>query len=335
MGFSLNVKLYKCLCVFIVILSFSCLKSFDAKSRENCLPFLPHGYNNFFVHLPKEKNFCVETPDGKVFYSTNANGARIIHSVKSDLSIHAFGESQLLEIFPVNNKPKHLLSYIYGDRKFLIHGAPNNGPNETLAFINYIMSEKNKPPEEIVIGLNLGFDLFRIIPGWKTADRVPYESNQIPFMMDYPKLFEIINVSKAFFTNKLEIVSPINQIKKSRSYFKQRKVDIITYFNYWLENIKKIKLKNNINIDLIIYQPFWVYDIEHGSETLVLDKYFEKEVLEIFCNARNTYANLFRNVFYFSFDKKMTAKEIFSFSYRHYKYRHPQIIKNNSICENS
>jgi len=305
----------------------------SANSNEQCLAFLPYGYNDFFVHLPRNKNFCVKTPDGNVSYNTNGDGARFIKGRISSQAIYAFGESQLLEIFPVNSEPHHLLSNIYGDRDILIHGAPNNGPNETLNFIKYIMFEKKNRPQNIVIGFNLGFDYFRIIPGWKTRKMVPYKSTQIPFMFNSPKLFELLHLSKLVFSNKIKVVNAEKDVKKARLYFKRRKADIIAYFNDWLVSLEKIKIKNNLEIDLVMYQPYWAYSLEDDYKKLSLDKSLEADTLEIFCKAIKINSNLFKNIFYFDFNRELKKENLFTYDYRHFKYREPLVIKNDSICQ--
>ena len=162
-------------------------------SIASCYSFLPYAYNGLFVHLPKNAEFCVSTPDGEVLYKTNANGARIITGTLQKPPIHIFGDSKMIEIFPSGNELGHALKALYGDRELLLHGAPNNGPTDSLHFIESVLNAGNNIRDRImVIGLNIGADIFRIIPGWRTRDHVPTTSNYLDTIMTFPFLYELL-----------------------------------------------------------------------------------------------------------------------------------------------
>ena len=64
--------------VFIIIFLGS-KKSYS----NNCLSFLPYGYNDYYVHLPLDASFCVKEGNKKVQYLTDFLGGRIIAKKKA------------------------------------------------------------------------------------------------------------------------------------------------------------------------------------------------------------------------------------------------------------
>ena len=268
--------------IFIIV-AINCGIWIPDKGLANCLSFLPHGYNGLFVHLPKNEKFCVNTPDGTVQYHTNKNGARIIKGKITNKAIYAFGESQLIEIFPRQNGIKHALQMIYGNQTRYLHGAPNNGPNETLAFIKYVATDLQKELTKVTVGINLGFDLFRIIPGWRTSDKVEFGSSDIPVMMKFPKVFKLIHAGKAFFSNKYEFINAEKQILKARLYFKNSKSNIEKYLPLWLDNLNKLQMSFSLGLDIILFQSYWVYDINLEENRLNLNPIYSRLIKKVIC----------------------------------------------------
>jgi len=315
---------------FFLIISF-CLSTSTAEGRQNCFSFLPHGYNDFFVHLPKSERFCVETPDGIVNYRTNQHGARIIKGDFSETPIYAFGESQLVEIFPRDGDVKHALWEVYGKHTLFLHGAPNNGPNETLEYIRYVARQSAGDLQKITIGINLGFDLFRIIPGWRTKEKVPYASSDISFMMEYPTLHSIINFGKLLTGDKFEVIDSQKQIPRAREHFDKKEEEINAYFVLWLKSIEKLKKDYSLNIDLVIFQPYWAYDSNRENKSFKLNSLYEFRAKHIICkNLINT--QLFDRIFYFDFSQSAPIADLFTFTYRHFKSLPKRIIQHSNVC---
>ena len=114
--------------------------------------------------------------------------------------------------------------------------------------------------------MNLGFDLFRIIPGWRTTEKVAHEAKDIPFMMKNPTLYGVVNFGKAIAGNKFEFIDqklqdsfqddlffpddmPEKEIaklsklfsKKGETLFEQEGWQIVDTELYFEANIKIIK----------------------------------------------------------------------------------------------
>lgn len=300
-------------CVFTI--------SFIAIIREahaDCLSFLPHGYNGYFVHLPKNEEFCVETPNGAVFYKTNQFGARVIKGDSSENSVYAFGESQLIEIFPRHGNTGHVLWKIYGKRDLYLHGAPNNGPNETLSFIDYIERNKTPAPKIITIGVNLGFDLFRIIPEWRTTEKVAHESKDISFMMKYPTLYGLLNFGRAISGNNFEFINRPKQIEEARQHFNKKIDEINIYFTEWLKNLRKLKNKYNLEIDIIFFDAYWSYDLDKQTNFVSRNLVYHKKLKSIVCRNRQYYSP-FKKTLFLQYSKNKKADDLFTYTLRHFK----------------
>ena len=304
------------------------------KAHADCLSFLPHGYNGYFVHLPKNEEFCVDTPNGAVFYKTNQFGARVIKGVSSEVPVHAFGESQLIEIFPRHGKTGHVLWKVYGKRDLYLHGAPNNGPNETLSFIDYIQRNKIPAPKNITIGVNLGFDLFRIIPGWRTTEKVAHEAKDIPFMMKHPTLYGVVNFGKAITGNKFEFIDRPKQIERARQHFDKKTDDINIYFTEWLKNLRKLKNKYNLEIDVIFFDAYWSYDLDKKANFVSSNLEYNKKLKLIVCSNKQHYS-IFKKTLFLQYSKKAKTDNLFTYTLRHFK-KHPNQFHNiTEFCAES
>ena len=69
--------------------------------------------------------------------------------------VFAFAESQIVEIFPKKRGKIRILNKIYGDSKLCVRGAPNNGPNESLAFLNFVFMADGNHVEAVTVGTGL------------------------------------------------------------------------------------------------------------------------------------------------------------------------------------
>lgn len=305
---------------------------FPESVKAECLSFLPHGYNGYFVHLPKNKKFCVNTPDGIVNYNTNDMGARIITGNDPSKIIYAFGESQLIEIFPNYNNFNHTLRNIYIKQNLNLHGAPNNGPNETLSFIKYVITNSKKKINNITISINLGFDLFRVLPAWKTQDKVTLKSNEIDFMMNYPKVYNLFNFGRLLLNNKIETINSEKQTYLNRNYFIKKEPEIKIYFEYWLENVKKLKDDYGLIVELLVFQPWWSYDTGNIEDVAVLNKKFERKAKNIVCFSLKKHKKLFDNITYFDFNKKLKINKLFTYDLRHFIDRSPLVTSKPFKC---
>ena len=101
---------------------------------NNCLSFLPFGFNNHYVHLPNNSSFCVEEGNKSNQYITEKYGGRILSNKITNNKIQVFGDSQVLGL-DVEKIEQHYLYNLYKKKDFYLCGA-NNGPYQVINFLN-------------------------------------------------------------------------------------------------------------------------------------------------------------------------------------------------------
>jgi len=278
-----------------------------------CLSFLPYGYNEFFVHLPKTERFCVSSPDGETTYKTDDRGARIIDGEDKEAPVYAFGESQLLEIFPDTGGQGHALRSLYPKKTLIIHGAPNNGPFETVEYLKYVL--RTTTPEHIIIGFNFGTDVFRIIPGWRTKKYVSLASDELPKVMSFPFWYELkiaIGILKGkFFTTKKP------NLERTRNYYNSRKIIIRTNFQAFINQLTKAAKSVNAKIDFVFFPPYWAYSQKEDTS------YFEEkigiELRNFVCDGVVLDPLPVTQTYIAKFPKTLLTDKLFTYDGRHFR----------------
>jgi hypothetical protein len=291
-----------------------------------CLSFLPYGYNDFFVHLPRSEQFCVSSPDGETTYWTDDRGARIIDGEDKEAPVYAFGESQLLEIFPDTSGQGHALRSLYPKKPLIIHGAPNNGPFETVEYLKYVLRTTN--PEHIVIGFNFGTDVFRIIPGWKIKKFVSLTSDELPKVMSFPFWYDLkiaVGVLKGkFFTAKKP------NLERTRNYYNSRKKIIRTNFQTFINQLTKAAKPVNSKIDFVFFPPYWAYSQKEDTS------YFEEtigiEFKNFVCDGVILNQLLVANTYIARFPKTLSTEKLFTYDRRHFRTETLKFESRETYC---
>ena len=129
---------------FIVFFLILFIPKVNAKS---CLSFLPYGFNDYYVHLPQNKTFCVKEDNISRKYKTDNFGGRLLYKDLLNQKIQVFGDSQALGL-EIENIEEHYLHKIYKDYNLNIYAAPNNGPYEVINFLN--RNKKNMVSKEVL-----------------------------------------------------------------------------------------------------------------------------------------------------------------------------------------
>ena len=278
-----------------------------------CLSFLPYGYNGFFVHLPIQEQFCVASPDGNTFYTTDARGARIIIGEKLEEPIYAFGESQLLEIFPNPDGKGHALQSLYENKTLNIHAAPNNGPFESVEYLKYIL--RTTSPKKIVIGFNFGTDVFRIIPGWKTKNHVSLDGDQLSTVMLFPFWYEIKvllgTIKGKYFSSNYPNIDHI------RNYYMSQKILIRKNFETYITLLNKAIKSNLTKVDFIFFPPYWAYS--QNGKTSYLEKNYGNEFNKFVCEDGILNPLLVTQVYIAKFPDSSVSDKLFTYDKRHFR----------------
>ena len=229
-------------------------------SYADCLPYYLYGYNEKFVHFPKNTTYCVENNDGKISIVTDKFGGRIVTQTKTDSHVlRLFGESQLFG-FDVSGRPgSHDLNQIYPKKKLIFYGAPNNGPFESIQYIKYVL--KQVKMNRVVFGFNFCTDIFRSMPEWDPRKFVLLESKDLQFYQNFPFLYEA-KIALSIFGGEFFTTKRPNNIKLRKLYDKLDNKMLKERINTIFYEVEKMAKKNNIIVDLIVYPPYWGYEVD-------------------------------------------------------------------------
>ena len=241
----------------------------NAISNSKCLPYFLYGYNQSFVHFPNSAAFCIQTKDGKIHVRTDMLGGRVIEANPSSKSEKLFfGESQLLG-FDITGRPgSHDLNKKFPGKKLIFYGAPNNGPFESLNYIEYVLGKKNST--EITIGFNFGADIFRLLPAWSPEDFVPLKSKELDYYLEHRFLYEVKIaiglIGGKFFTSKRPSTIQL------RKLFKDINLDALDKrIDMYFSKLKDLTAQRSLTTNMIIYPPYWGYETNSNNDSLMAD----------------------------------------------------------------
>ena len=231
--------------IFIIIIAVFIIIFLSSKKyhSNNCLSFLPYGYNSDYVHLPLEASFCVNEGNKKIQYSTDFLGGRLITKEKATNTIQIFGDSQVLGL-GVNKIQNHFLNKIYNNSNLKIYAAPNNGPYEV---INFLEENNNFLDKKIVIVFNFSVDIFRLNLDWNPKNFVALKSHELDDILDYPIKYDWIILKNLLFNRKFTLARYDNDKMQNlflNSSEKKLKIQIKNYLNL----LSQIKKKNNYRV---------------------------------------------------------------------------------------
>ena len=263
--------------VFIIIF-LSSKKSYS----NNCLSFLPYGYNNDYVHLPLDASFCVKEGNKKIQYSTDFLGGRVIIKQKATNTIQIFGDSQALGL-EVNKIQDHFLNKIYNNSNLKIYAAPNNGPYEV---INFLEENKNFLDKKIVIVFNFSVDIFRLNLDWNPKNFVALKSYELDDILDYPIKYDWI-ILKNLLSNKKFTLIRYDNDKMQNLFLNSNEEELKVQIENYLDLLIHIKKKNNYRVTFLIIKPYWVYSKRLNKNIFLLEEKILKKIDKLICNSFN------------------------------------------------
>ena len=302
----------------VIIFILSTLPINYLKSKE-CLNFLPFGHNDYYVHLPVNSNFCVKYGNEDLYFKTDKFGGRLFNEEKDIIQV--FGDSQVLGI-DIDKKEKHYLSN-YIEKNFVIYGAPNNGPYEVLKFI--LLNKKNIK-DKIIININLSVDIFRLYNSWDIKNFVALKSNQLDEVIEKPYKYKII-ITKNLLSNKFFTVSRKNNKEMRKLFLSIKEEELKNNFSLYLSELEQIKKNFNIDYELILTLPYWLYE-EEKNKFLKID-FIDKKLKNILCE---TFLKQHK-LSYTSISKiKKLDEDILTIDKRHLKSDIIALTKLNKYC---
>jgi hypothetical protein len=260
-----------------------------------CFSFLPYAFNGKFAYLPKNMEICFNKNDGEIVFTTNMDGARVIESNEIDddsMPLYIFGDSQILGIdwSDDNKKLKHDIAMEFPDRSMIIFAAPNNGPFQTLERLKNLFKNSSNEVKEVIIGFNYGTDIFRVNKNWKAENFIPLDEDSLESVLKSPFVYDLIIIKGMlegkYFTMTNDIAeSNLNQFLSVSDDELKKSVDS------WLIQLESILDKNEIEINFLIYPPYWGFeDNGRALKADVMNKY-----LYLVCNEKLN--DIFDNTF--------------------------------------
>ena len=268
--------------IFIIIIAVFIIIFLSSKKyhSNNCLSFLPYGYNSDYVHLPLEASFCVNEGNKKIQYSTDFLGGRLITKEKATKTIQIFGDSQALGL-GVNKIQNHFLNKIYNNSNLKIYAAPNNGPYEV---INFLEENKNFLDKKIVIVFNFSVDIFRLNLDWNPKNFVALKSHELDDILDYPIKYDWI-ILKNLLSNKKFTLIRYDNDKMQNLFLNSNEEELKVQIENYLDLLIHIKKKNNYRVTFLIIKPYWVYSQKLNKNTFLLEEKILKRIDKLICNS--------------------------------------------------
>ncbi len=252
----------------------------NSSNANNCLSFLPYGFNDSYVHLPQSAYFCVKKGKTKFSYQTDNYGGRLLFKDKLSSKIQVFGDSQVLGL-DIENIEEHYLSTLYKKKNFVIYAAPNNGPYEVINFLN-----KNKKilQKKIIVTFSFSTDLYRILNYWNPENFVALKDYDLDEILENPFKYRLI-VFKNLLFNKNFTLSRYDNKKMQNLFLNSDHYELHNNLIQYFDKLNKTANKLDIDIDFIVTHPYWVYSIDKKNNKLLLNKKINEKVEKLICSS--------------------------------------------------
>ena len=294
-------------------------------NAKNCLSFLPYGFNDYYVHLPQNASFCVK--EGKFFYNykTDNYGGRLFYNKSLNEQIQVFGDSQVLGL-DVEKIEQHFLYRVYKNKNFVIYAAPNNGPYEVINFLN---QNKKILKKKIIIVFNFSVDIFRIGYNWNPKNYVALKDYELDEILDHPLKYNWI-IFKNLLSNRNFTLKKYNN-HKMQNLFNNNKDEIYNLLVEYFNQLNKTASSLDIEIDLIITKPYWIYSKNKKRNKFLLENELNEKVEQLICNSFNSVKKI-NNIYISDINKEILNTNDLTFDNRHYKSSLIKLVKKTQIC---
>ena len=249
----------------------------NAKSKD-CLPFIPYGWNDFYVHLPQNTTFCVDVDKTSYTYKTDIYGGRILSNDKFKKWIQVFGDSQVvgLDLDKIN---QHYLSKIYNNSNFTIYAAPNNGPYEV---INFLTKNNKILKKRVIITFNFAVDIYRINSTWHPTNYVALRDYQLDEIIENPLKFKFL-IFKNLLLNKNFTIRRFNNQRMQKLFLNLNNDDIYKNLIKYFEELNQLAINNNFNVTFVVTHPYWLYS--KNGNNLILNSNLSNKVYKLICKS--------------------------------------------------
>ena len=135
-------------------------------------------------------------------------------------------------------------------------------------------------------------------------------------------------------SDKFEFIDRPKQIERARQHFDKKTDDINIYFTEWLKNLRKLKNKYNLEIDVIFFDAYWSYDLDKKANFVSSNLEYNKKLKLIVCSNKQHYS-IFKKTLFLQYSKKAKTDNLFTYTLRHFK-KHPNQFHNvTEFCAES
>ena len=295
-------------------------------NAKSCLSFLPYGFNDFYVHLPKKASFCIR--QGKLLsnYETDSYGGRLIYNNESNYYLQVFGDSQVLGL-DIQKIEEHYLHDIYKKNNFIIYAAPNNGPYEVINFLN-----KNKIilKKKIIVTFNFSNDIYRLSNDWDVKNFVALRDYELDEILQYPFKYRLIVFKNLLLNKNFTLIRYDNKKMQSLFLHSNQKKIYNNLFKYF-EELNQTAEKLDVEIELIVTHPYWVYSINKKKNKLLLQRDLNKKVEKLICNTFKKTNNI-NKILITEVPDELSTKDL-TFDKKHLKSNKIKLKTLGKICE--
>lgn len=220
------------------------------RASATCHAFLPYGWNQEVLSLPRSETFCVYVDTQEIHYSTDEFGGRVLGKLGPRAVV--FGESQALAM------DSNLISPIFfqdGFDSVVLYATPNSGPLEILARVR---SRRYNSADDYYFVFNFGFDLFRLA-GWNPRQHVSSQLADVEKLLSYPRLLGIWSLLRGATGEAVGLSGDnsremLERVRKRPSIYRDA---LSLYANRFLPNILDTVEPIQSRKTLLIYPPYW------------------------------------------------------------------------------
>lgn len=292
---------------------------------KNCLPFVPYGWNDYYVHLPQNSSFCVDVNGIFYNYKTDIYGGRILSNEKFKNWTQVFGDSQVVGL-DIDEIEKHYLKNIYKNSNFIIYAAPNNGPYEV---INFLTKNKKILKKRVVVTFNFAVDIYRVSDAWHPTNFVPLKDYQLDEILEHPFKYKLM-IFKNLLLNKNFTVRRFNN-KEMQKLFLDSNYDHF-YFNLtkYFKDLDELAKNDDFQVTFIVTHPYWLYSKNKNSFNL--DAELSDKIYRLICKSFKKTKNI--DEILISKPSKNFFIEDLTFDKRHIRSDKIKLVQNKTLCNN-
>ena len=113
-------------------------------------------------------------------------------------------------------------------------------------------------------------------------------------------------------------------------FLRKNKEALMIDIKIYLNELNKIAENLNLDIDLIITKPYWIYS-KQKNNLLILEKEIDERVEKLICNSFKKKSKI-KKIYISDVNKKNLDINDLTFDHRHYKSTIIQLVEREKLC---